>query len=822
MGSWRELDEGWVLRAVNPPAGLELPDRIRASVPGCVHTDLLAAGLIADPHQDENERQLDWVGHCDWEYQTTFDWDSAADAGPGAVTDLVCAGLDTVTTITLNGAAVGRTANMHRKYRFDVSEPLRSAQNTLTVRFDSPYRYAENLRDQLGTRPNSYPQPFNFIRKMAANFGWDWGPAVVTAGIWQGISLHRWHRARLGEVRPLVSVDRDSGQVRMHVTIQRATDEPLRLLASVGEHEAVTEVGAGVTECTVTVTVPEPRLWWPHGYGEPHRYPASITLATADGSTLDTWQRRVGFRTVCLDTTPDDAGSRYALVVNGQPVFIRGVNWIPDDSLVSRVGPARYAGRLRQARDVNANYVRVWGGGIYESDHFYDACDELGLMAGQDFAFACAAYPEEEPLRSEIAAEAAYQVGRLAHHPSLVLWTGNNENIWGYADWGWADQLDGRTWGAGYYYDLLPSIVAELDPTRPYWPGSPYSGSPSIHPNDPARGSTHLWEVWNRDDYLRYRDYRPRFVGEFGYQGPATYATLRAAISAGPLTANSPGIRARQKAENGMAKLARGLQQHFGLAENDHDWLFFTQIIQARAFSVGIEHFRSLRPYCMGAIVWQLNDDWPSISWSLVDSGGRPKPAWYAVRHSYASRLLTIQPADTGLELVAVNETPSIWEGQADVARHALDGTSLATYLVAVTVPPRSAVRIPLPGEVAVPGDARAEVVRARLTSPGDGAEARTAGTAWWFFAEDKEICYPAAQFDVTADGTKLTVTAGTILRDLCVFADRLDAAATVDDALITLLPGESHTFTVTGVADLTRAAQAPVLRCINDRLHVS
>jgi len=785
MGSWRELHSGWVMRAVDPPAGTALPEWVPASVPGCVHSDLLTAGLIPDPYLDQNEQRLDWIGRCDWEYRTTFDWAGASPAGAGhrEMTDLVCSGLDTVAAITLNGVAIGRTANMHRGYRFDVAEALRSGQNTLVIRFGSAYRYAAELRDRLGDRPCSYPQPFNFIRKMASNFGWDWGPSVVTAGIWQNIGLHHWHRARLASVRPLVSLDQGAGLVTLKVAIERASAEPLHLVASVGQHETVTQVGAGVTEATVTVTVPEPRLWWPHGHGEPHRYPAAVTLTTAAGQTLDTWQRRIGFRTVSLDTAPDDAGSRYTIVVNGQPVFVRGVNWIPDDGLVSRIDAARYAERLRQARDANANYVRVWGGGIYESDDFYDACDELGLMAGQDFLFACAAYPEEEPLRGEVAAEAAYQVGRLAHHPSLVLWTGNNENIWGYYDWGWPDQLAGRTWGAGYYFDLLPSIVADLDPTRPYWPGSPYSGSRSVHPNDPARGSTHLWEIWNREDYVRYRDYRPRFVGEFGYQAPATYATLRAAISEGPLTASSPGVLARQKAGDGMAKLARGLELRFGLAGEDQDWLFLTQVVQARAFCVGIEHFRSLWPYCTGAILWQLNDDWPSISWSLVDSGGRRKPAWYAVRRSYAPRLLTIQPEDTGLDLVAVNETADLWSGTAEVIRHGLDGTNLAAELIPVAVPAASAVRVPLPAAITRPGDPAAEVVRARVAGSPDGHGAGVTDTAWWFFAEDKQIRYPAARFDVTTEGAKLTVTARTILRDLCVLADRLDRGRCADHA---------------------------------------
>ena len=237
------------------------------------------------------------------------------------------------------------------------------------------------------------------------------------------------------------------------------------------------------------------------------------------GATLDTWQRRVGFRSVRLDTAPDEHGTAFTLVVNDVPVFVRGVNWIPDDAFVTRVTRDRLATRLDQACAANVNLLRVWGGGRYESEDFYDLADERGLLVQQDFLFACAAYPEEEPIASEVAAEAAEQVTRLASHPSLVLWTGNNENIWGFHDWGWQEKLAGRTWGAGYYFEVLPKIVARLDPTRPYWPGSPWSPG-ERHPNDPAHGSTHIWDVWNTEDYLRYREYTPRFVAEFGYQGP--------------------------------------------------------------------------------------------------------------------------------------------------------------------------------------------------------------------------------------------------------------------------------------------------------------
>ena len=453
MTSYRALHDGWSL------SGAEL-SAIPATVPGCVHTDLLSAGLIEDPYLDENERKVAWIGHTDWTYHTSFE----ASPYDGRV-DLVCAGLDTVATIWLNGIELGRTANMHRGYRFDVRSALRSGTNTLKVKFDSAYGYAQAWQEKLGDRPNAYPEPFHFIRKMACNFGWDWGPTLVTAGIWQDIGLHTWSVARLAEVRPQVTVENGVGRVDVHVALDRETDGPVTVVAAVAGRETVARISG--REAVLSVTVEDPELWWPRGYGQQPRYDLDVTLSDTYG-TLDVWSRRIGFRDVRLDTT-DGA---FTVVVNDVPVFVRGVNWIPDDVFVTRIDRDRLAARFAQACDANVNYLRVWGGGRYESEDFYDLADELGLMVGQDFLFACAAYPEEEPFASEVAAEARENVVRLSSHPSLVMWTGNNENIWGHEDWGWKERLGDLTWGAGYYFGVLPRIVSEVDPTPPDWPSA--------------------------------------------------------------------------------------------------------------------------------------------------------------------------------------------------------------------------------------------------------------------------------------------------------------------------------------------------------------
>ncbi|MEU8260690.1 glycoside hydrolase family 2 protein [Micromonospora sp. NPDC048999] len=811
--SERTLHEGWALRAVpGPQVPSEIAGRsVPATVPGCVHTDLLAAGLIPDPYLDDNEDALGWIGRTDWVYQTTFDWQP----GDADRVDLVCAGLDTVATVTLNGTEVGRTENQHRGYRFDVGGLLRPGANTLTVRFDSAYGYAQAHRERLGDRPNAYPEPFNFIRKTACNFGWDWGPTLVTAGVWQEIGLHAWSTARLATVRPLVTLDEDTGRVELRVEVERAADVPLVVRAEVAGVAVEATIPAGERTAVARLTVRDPDRWWPVGYGEQPRYPLTVTLHAEDGRTLDSWSRRIGFRSVRLDTTPDVDGTPFTLHINDVPVFVRGVNWIPDDVFPNRVTRQRLAERLTQAVEANVNLIRVWGGGRYESADFYDLADSLGLLVQQDFLFACAAYPEEEPFRTEVEAEAREQVSRLAAHPSLVLWTGNNENIWGWHDWDWQQALAGRTWGRGYYLDLLPRVVGELDPTRPYWPGSPWSGRDDVHPNDPAHGTTHIWDVWNTDDYVKYREYLPRFVAEFGYQAPPAYATLRRALSDDPLAADSPGMAHHQKAIDGDRKLRRGLDAHLPTPADFDDWHYLTQLNQARAIQLGVEHFRSHRPVCMGTIVWQLNDCWPVTSWSAVDGDGRRKPLWYALRRAYADRLLTVQPRDGGLALVAVNETAEAWRTPATVTRCTLAAEPRSKTSVELDVPAYSSVVLALPAELARPDEARRELL---VAEAGDTAE-----RALWFFAEDRDADWPTAVYDATVEavdgGQRVRVTARTILRDLTLYPDRLDPAAEVDAALLTLLPGESVTFTVRADAPLDPAVLTarPVLRCVND-----
>ncbi|GIF63497.1 beta-mannosidase [Asanoa ishikariensis] len=800
-----DLSDGWVLRlaapdapAVPPAVRAALP--IPATVPGTVHTDLLAAGLIPDPYLDRNELTLDWIGRVAWVYER--DLPAVGDGPVDAV--LAFAGLDTVATVSVDGVVVARTANMHRRYEVPVRLPAK-----LSVRFDSAWDYGEAERDRIGALPNQYPAPFNFLRKMACNFGWDWGPTLVTAGIWRPVTLIRSGEGpRIREVRPSVTVEGAHGRASFDVRLAAPADEATEVTVSVEDILATATLAAGQERVTVEVTVADPDLWWPRGLGPQPLYDAVVRVPG------DEWSARIGFRSLRLDTTEDPEGTPFTLVVNGLPVPVRGANWIPDDCFPSRVTADRLHTRIDQAVDAGINLLRVWGGGTYESDEFYAACDARGVLVWQDFLFACAAYPEDERLAAEVDAEARDNVARLMPHPSLVLWNGNNENIWGFFDWDWQQAIADRTWGLGYYLDVLPKAVRDTDPTRPYWPGSPYSGSMERHPNDPDHGPMHVWDVWNTADYTVYREYRPRFVAEFGWQAPPTWSTMTGSLHDDPLTPTSPGMLHHQKASDGNGKLERGLAPHFPVPTDLTDWHFATQLNQARALGLGIRHYRSLRPRCSGTVVWQLNDCWPVTSWAAVDGQGRKKPLWYALRAAHAERLLTVEPREAGLALVAVNDTTASWRVPVTVRRLSFDGTVLAEHRTRFAADRVGAVTVPLPSELTTAGDAARELLV---------AEADSGERALWFFAEDKDLAYRPADLDARADrdgdDIVLTLTARNLVRDLCVFADRVDPAAEADDCLVTLLPGERRELRVRGVPagrekDLLAA---PVLRTAND-----
>lgn len=792
-----QLSENWTVTATEGPAPDGILGRpIPAQVPGSVHLDLQRAGLIDEPFDGANEAAQQWIGDVDWTFETTFHWhDDGAERR-----DLVADGLDTIATVMLNGVEIGRTQNQHRSYRFDIGTALVDGENSLRIDFTAPVPAAHARSDEHGERPYVNHHPYNAVRKMASSFGWDWGIDVAAAGIWKPIRLETWSTARIASVRPLVGVEGTTGILDAHVEIERADglkQAPLTIEVEIAGQIVTADVSAAATSAHVRVEVADADLWWPRSHGAQPLYDVAVRLVD-----LDSWEGRIGFRTVRVDIAPDEHGSPYAVYVNEQLVHIRGANWIPDHAFLTEIDRDRYARRIADATEANMNLLRVWGGGIYESDDFYSLCDEQGLLVQQDFLLACAAYAEEEWLADEIEPEAREAISRLSSHPSLAIWNGNNENIVGYVEWGWRTRLEGKTWGEAYYRRLFPRLLAELDPTRFYSAGSPYSFSSYVSPNVDTHGTVHIWDVWNEKDYTAYADWTPRFVAEFGFQGPPAWTTLTDAVHDSPLEPYGEQMLVHQKADKGNLKLERGYGPHLPAPATIDDWHWATQLNQAAAVRFGIAHFRSLAPYNTGSIVWQLNDDWPVISWAAVDFAERRKPLWYALKAVYEPRLITVQPRDGALSAVLLNDHAEAWSGDVALRRIAFDGTVLAEVSIDAELVARGEATLTIPAELQTPEDAAGEVLV--IDAPGFGRGVHN-------FAEVVDQRLEKSPFDISAEAAdgavRVTVTARSFVRDAFVLADRGHVDAAVDSGLVTLLPGESHVFLVTGAPQGTDPA---------------
>lgn len=839
----QDLNGPWTLEWVKGP---EAPLKTRnvhglpARVPGQVHTDLMAAGLLENPDIAFGETEQMWIGHSTWRYTRRFMWDPSRLSGER--TDLVADGLDTFAAVLLNGQEIAHTTNQHIAHRWDVSERLVSGENTLEITFSSAWDAAEDAEKRVGPLPRPYDEPYPYVRKSACNFGWDWGPHFVTAGIWQPIRLENWSSARIGAVRPHVSLqDQNRGAiVELSVDLEQApapADLEIRAVLTGPDGATVAETSARSIESgevRLRLDVEDAQLWWPVGLGEQPLY--ELTVELFDGESLvDVHTQRTGLRTAGVVETPDADGTGWAITVNGRRVRVRGYNWIPEDPFISEVTPERLNERLDQAVAGGANLLRVWGGGYFSSEEFMAGCDERGLMVWHDFLFACSAYDESSVMIDSVRTEAEQAVTRLSHHPSLVMWCGGNECVWGIYDWGWPEILHGRDWGARYYTEVLPEVVNRLSPGIPYVPNSPWSGSLDVHPNDPASGPVHIWNVWNDVDYAHYRDVNPAFVSEMGWCAPPAWTTLRAAVPEGDLLPGNPGVVHHMRAADGMEKLARGLEPYFGAPESPEDWHYLSQVIQARSQVAGAEWLRS-RQRCAGVVIWQLNDCWPVLSWAAVDNAGIEKPLWYGLRRSFMPRLLTIQPVkagDTwnpsgtdGLEVIIVNDDVDRWDAPVVARRLTMAGEELARTTLNLSADADGTARGILPSELSTSGNAATEF----LVAESGGKR------SVWFFAPDSRLELPqpdyAAEAELLDGSLVVTVTAHSLLVDFCLFADRLadtmgltGNALAVDDMLVTLLPDESARFRVSRrdglpidpAMDLEPALRWPVLRTVGE-----
>lgn len=610
---------------------------LSADVPGCVHRDLLRHGVIPDPFWARNEHDVQWVSDRDWEYRTTFR--ISAELLMRDHLELVADGLDTVATIWVNGHEVARTENMFIEHRFPIRTHVRAGQNELLIRFTSATHYVRTHR--LEHTPREINDPVGGatrIRKQQCQFGWDWGPRLVTAGIWRDLRIEAWNTLRIVSVR-IRQIHQKSA-----VTLELTPELEAAVSNDEGVHFRTTVRSRGKVVATVDglrISITAPRLWWPNGHGDQPLYDVEVA-AYRNAVSIDRWSRRIGLRTIELRREKDQWGESFAFVVNGRPIFAKGASWIPAHSFVGGLTRTDYEPLLRSAAQVHMTMIRVWGGGVYEHAGFYDLCDELGLLVWQDFMFACTLYPGDETFIASVRAEAICQVRRLRHHACLALWCGNNE----------LEVLNREAIAepkarAGYdavFRGVLPEVVAELDGTTAYWRSSPSRSDDPVL-NDPAKsGNAHFWEVWHsRQPVERYQQKHFRFVAEFGMQSLSSPAVAKTYCPQEELNIFSPTMENHQRNPSGNAIILDYVSRRYRFPKDYASLAYLAQLNQAYCMQVGVEHYRRSMPRTMGALYWQLNDCWPGASWSSLEFTGRWKLLHHAARRFFVPALVSAQ-----------------------------------------------------------------------------------------------------------------------------------------------------------------------------------
>jgi len=684
---------------------------IPVPAPGDAYLALIEAGRLAHPFKGRNEVAAAWVRDREWWWRTTFEAPSPAS---DEVTELVFDGLDTFASIYLDGELLGQTHNMFIRHVFDIGDRVRpGARHSLSIRFDPP---ALAVVD----RPLPVWSAFtdrvsrskrNQIRKAQFGWGWDWGPDLPTVGVWQAARIETRARVRLDGVRfETLTASTETARVRIVAEAPADTQLTVEIVLTDPDGAVAFNRRASASEPSVEADIDHPRLWWTADLGDQPLYDLAVRLFDGD-RLLDETRQTVGIRTLALDQSPDpdEPGTTFfRFVLNGHPIFAKGACWVPTTSFIGDVGSEPYDRLIDQAVGANMNMMRVWGGGIYEPDAFYDLCDRKGLLVWQDFMFACAHYPEDGAFADSVRVEVEQQVRRLRHHACLALWCGNNES---QAMNRINTDLGGepvRLSGTALYDDLIPEVLSRLDPQALYRPGSPWGGS---NPNTMRHGDVHNWTVWHGlppipDDtmigayevssegiaYTRYAEDRSRFVSEFGIQAAPAMATLKRWMDPDDLTPDSPGFLARIKDE--ARKADAMISTVTGPAATLQDYVDFTQWTQAQGLKFGIEHFRRRTPHCSGALIWQFNDCWPCVSWSLVDYDGVEKAGWFAVRRAFAPVLASFRREGDHIELWITNDTRQTVSGTAEVALSRLDGRSEWREHAAFDVAPNTSVAI--------------------------------------------------------------------------------------------------------------------------------
>lgn len=633
---------------------------LTASVPGTVHLDLMNNKLIPDPYKDENEKKVQWIENEDWDYQTVFKISAKELENQNA--DLVFHGLDTFSEIYLNGKLLKKTDNMFRTWKIPVKNDLKIGNNILQVKFKSSVNIGKELAKKVPfTMPES---PRSFVRKAQYQFGWDWGPRLVTAGIWKDIKLNFWNQAKIENIKiEQKALTKQRADLNIYAEIY-AEKEGKYVFATDKENHDIA-LRKGLNKISVPFKIENPHLWQPNGWGKAIIYALQFSLKK-NSETIDSKEERIGLRTVELIQEKDEKGKSFYFKVNGNPIYAKGTNWIPSDSFTPRITKEKYKKLIKDCKDANMNMIRVWGGGIYEDDEFYKACDENGILVWQDFMFAGSFYPSDEDFLNNVKEEVKDQVDRLQNHPSIALWCGNNEIDEAIVNWGYQKQFkyskeDSLQVWKDYkkvFHEVIPNAINEFATKDKsiYWESSPSIGWG--HKESLTEGDSHYWGVWwGEFPFEIYNEKVPRFASEYGFQGMPSLETVKSMFSGkSDLSLENPTIKAHEKNARGFEIIQKYMERDYAVPKDFVKYNYVSQLLQARGMQIAIEAHRRAKPYNMGTLYWQLNDCWPVISWSSIDYLGNWKALHYQVKRSFENQVILTEEKEGFLDFYGIND----------------------------------------------------------------------------------------------------------------------------------------------------------------------
>ena len=669
-----EISENWTFKNNIDSVWLE------ASVPGDVHTDLLKNGLIEDPFYRLNEHDLQWIDKTDWEYKTEF-YLSQKDLNSHSLA-LEFQGIDTYSSIYLNDSLIGTTDNMFIGKTVDIKNFAKLGKNKLYIKLFSPINKGVKLHDSLGYDISSFngndlaeigkvegnKRVSVFTRKAPYHFGWDWGPRLVTSGIWQPINIKTWNYFNIEDlyIRQISLNENASLVAEIELESYLEIDEIISEIY-VDNKKVSTDlvyINKGTNKIEIPFTIKDYELWWPNGMGNQNMYDVKVKLRSNNNFVISS--KRVGLREINLVTSVDSIGNNFYFEVNKKPVFMKGVNYIPQDIFLNRVSDDKYEELLESAVDANMNMIRVWGGGIYENEIFYNLCDEKGLLVWQDFMFACAMYPGDEDFLKSVEQEAEYNVKRLRGHPSIALWCGNNEVRSAWKNWGWEkDVMENQSpeiasvISKAYddvFHKILPEVVNNLDTSTAYWPSSPgstFSGGTESY----TSGDAHYWGVWwGKEDFESYNQKVPRFMSEFGFQSFPEFSSVDKYTNESDYSIYSEVMKSHQRSSIGNSTIEDYMLRHYNKPKSFKGYLYVSQILQAYGMSIGMESHRRNKGYSMGSLYWQLNDCWPVASWSSIDYFGKWKALHYSTKKAFQPVLINFFKSDSEIELHIISD----------------------------------------------------------------------------------------------------------------------------------------------------------------------